>query len=162
MDILFENRYTRTKEIMREYCGYMFFLRPSMVICDCLLVFFVVASILLGGSPGIALVLVLTAAAQLILYFYTPNAMEKRDAEAASGGTITVEAAATDDLLLFRVSNGAEQELPYVKMKKVAQTKRLILIYTEAKLCYILPKDTFTKGTAEAFLAFLKEKGIGK
>lgn len=162
MDTLFENRYTRTKEIMREYCGYMFFRRPSMRICDLLLVFFVVSSILLGSSPVIAVVLLLTAAAQVLAYVYTPAAMQKRDAEAASGGTITVESAATDDLLRFQVSNGAAQELPYAKMKKVVQTKRLILINSEAKLWYILPKDTFTKGTAEDFLAFLKTKGIGK
>lgn len=107
-----------------------------------------------GKTDGILFV----AAAQIYMYFYTANTMVKRDAEVTSGGTIRVDAAATEDRLLFKASNGSEQELPYAKMKKIIQTKRLILIRSEANLCYILPKDTFTKGTPEAFLALLKEK----
>ena len=158
MEALFENHYERTKEMFREYCGYMFFARPSMLILDVLLVLFTAAAILLGVTPGILLSPVIIAAAQIYMYFYTANTMVKRDAEVTSGGTIRVDAAATEDRLLFKASNGSEQELPYAKMKKIIQTKRLILIRSEANLCYILPKDTFTKGTPEAFLAFLKEK----
>ena len=51
-------------------------------------------------------------------------------------------------------------ELPYDKVKKIAQTKSLIILRSQANFWYILPKNTFTKGTAEEFLAFLKSKGL--
>ena len=39
-------------------------------------------------------------------------------------------------------------------------TKNLILLHSKAKLIYIFRKDTFTKGTKNDFIAFLKDKGV--
>lgn len=162
MENKFEIHYTRTKELLREYCLFAYFARPSMIACDCVLLALAAVSVVSGGTPLLALLPVIVIGMKLVLYLTMPNAMAKRDDEAASGGAVTVDASAGEDLLRFRVSNGAEQELPYAKMKKLAQTKHLILVSSEAKLWYIFPKDAFTKGTPEDFLAFLKTKGVGK
>ena len=51
---------------------------------------------------------------------------------------------------------------PLISQKEYrkSQTKNLILLKSRANLIYILRKDTFTKGTKDDFIAFLRSKGI--
>lgn len=42
----------------------------------------------------------------------------------------------------------------------VDKTKNLILLQSKASLIYIFRKDTFTKGTTDDFVIFLRSKGI--
>ena len=163
MEILFENRFVRTKEILREFYRYAYFKNPTILIADIALLALLAVSLLLWGTHlplAVVIVVPVVAAAQYWTYTRAVNAVMKRDDELTAGGKLEVTAAATEEKLVNTDSTGASMELPYDKVKKIAQTKSLILLRSQANFWYILPKNTFTKGTAEEFLAFLKSKGL--
>ena len=164
MDILFENRFVRTKEILQEFYRHAYFKNPVILGGDLALVALLAVSLLLWGSHlplAVAVVVPVVLAAQYWSYQRAVKAVMKRDDEITSGGDLEVTVTVTPEKLLNKDSTGAALELPYDKVRKVVQTKNLILLQSEAKFWYLLPKDTFTQGTAEDFLAFLKTKGVG-
>jgi len=85
--------------------------------------------------------------------------MVKRDAE-VHGKEISVETIVTDAFIQNTATTGAVNKLEYDKIRNVVQTKNLILLRSKANLIYIFRKDTFTKGTKDDFIAFLKVKGF--
>ena len=165
MDILFENRFVRTKEILQEFYRHAYFKNPVILGGDLALLALLAVSLILWGTHlplAVVIVVPVVAAAQFLTYTRAVNAVVKRDAELTNGGGLEVVVTVTPEKLVNTDSTGAALELPYDKVKKVVQTKRLILLQSEAKFWYLLPKDTFTRGTPEEFLAFLKTKGIDK
>ena len=85
--------------------------------------------------------------------------MVKRDIE-VHGKEISVETIVTDDFIQNKASTGAVNKLELNRIKNAAQTKNLILLRSKANLIFIFRKDTFTKGSKDDFIAFLKTKGI--
>jgi hypothetical protein len=50
--------------------------------------------------------------------------------------------------------------MTFDKIKGAVQTKNLILLRTKANMIWIFRKDSFSVGSKEEFISFLKNKGI--
>lgn len=164
MEILFENTYVRNKEMAKEIYRYYFFRRKGMIIlyilCSLALISDIVNAIFEDGSGWYSCIIIPLLLLYIIIsYFRTVNLTVKRDAE-IHGKEITTDAIVTEDYIQNTLSTGAVISVEYSKIKKAAQTKNLILLFSDANLIYIFRKDGFTKGTTDEFIAFLKSKGI--
>ena len=165
MNILFENNYTRTKELAKEIYQHFYFKRPLNIIFDVLFGLSFIAnivSLILGqySNNGVLIFAPLFIAFQFYLYFKAVSVMIKRDNEVNSDNPIHVETIVTDEFIRNTASTGSVNEIPYSKIKKAIQTKNLILLWSKANLIYIFRKDSFTKGDTAEFIAFLRQKGF--
>ena len=163
MDILFENNYTRTLEITKELYRYWYFKRPVLVIFDILFILFLVFNIakyLMYHYSYNLIVLIYVPLLQFYLYHRAAKTVIKRDNEINNGAAMDIKTIATEQFIQSTSSTGSVNKIPYFKIKKVIQTKNLILLCSEAKFIYIFPKTTFTKGTSDEFVVFLRQKGL--
>lgn len=164
MDILFENSYTRNKELLKEIYCYHYFKRKSMIVALVALFICFVTNVLLaffGDAHNLELIILLPLFFAFHIYLYNFQIITtlKRDKE-VQGKEIVVQTIVTDDFIQNTSSTGAINKLEFNKIKKAVQTKNLILLMSDAKLFYIFRKDTFTKGNKDDFISFLKYKGI--
>ncbi len=82
-----------------------------------------------------------------------------RDRELSNGRDFLVELNVFDDRIeLIHFEN--KQTLHYADVKYASNLKEYINIITKAKYVYTFKKDSFTLGTSDEFIDFLKEKGI--
>ena len=166
MDSLFENNYTRTLAITKELYRYWSFKRPFLVVFDILFGLFFVYHIIEYVVYHYSYNLIMSIYAplffllQFYLYHRAAKTVIKRDMEIMNGRFMNIKIIATDQLIQNISSTGSISKVPYFKIEKVIQTKNLILLRSEAKLIYMLPKNSFTKGTPEEFIAFLRQKGL--
>ncbi len=84
----------------------------------------------------------------------------KRDYEISNGEGVKIQFIVDDNFIQIITSTGQEYKFEYSAIKKGIQTKNLIILYSQAKLAYIIPKKAFIKGTAEEFIKFLQTKNI--
>ena len=164
MEILFKNSYVRNKELAKEIYRYYYFQRKWLVACYVLLLLCFLGNILISifertYNWGVLVFIPLFFLFQFYCYFRQVNTMIKRDSE-VHGKEISVETIVTNDYIQNTASTGAVNKLEYDKIRKVAQTKNLILLHSKANLIYIFRKDTFTQGNKEDFACFLRRKGV--
>lgn len=166
MDILFENCYTRTKELAKEIYKYLCFKRPMYLILDIIIGLLFLANLIIvifekTDIDVVAFVLpVLFFALHIYTYSSHVKAMIKRDNEINHDKPIFVETVVTENFIRNSASTGSVNEIEFSKIGRAVQTKNLILLRSKANLIYIFRKDTFTKGTHEDFIIFLRSKGI--
>lgn len=164
MQILFENKYTRDKELARDLYGYMYFRRPIMIVLDimfalCLLIG-IYNSIMAGVVNWVYILWpIVYYAIAVWLYSMNVRAVIKRDLE-SHGKPVEEIVTVSEDKIRLSQSTGAEYHLNYCDIKKVVQTKKYIYLLSKAKLIYSVKRDAFTIGDAATFLAFLKTKGL--
>lgn len=163
METLFENSYIRSPEIAKNFYRYICFKRPFILTFDIFIgLSFIINTIyLIFGYTATYSVLVLAPVFylfQIIQYLRAVKTMIKCDNELANGTATTVNTIVTSESMKCTSSSGSVNEIPLSKFKKVIKTKRLILVRSEAKLIYIFPKDSFTKGSSDEFIAFLNAK----
>ena len=164
MEPLFENHYIRDEAMFREFFRRTQLLSPASIIgylcCGYLLFNFIVAWAVLGYFE---LYLLLFAAGLLgfywLLYRRSIKLTMNRELEMSSGKPLEQRLVVTEDCFIGYAPTSSV-EIPFDSVKKVLQTRNLILVCTKAKQAFVFPKATFTKGTPEEFLAFLKSKGI--
>lgn len=164
-EVLFENRYERTADLAKELYRYYFFKRPRFVVLDIFLALGLLANILVGifeksFQYEILIVLLVYYLFRFYMYRKTVNALLKRDHETYAGKPAGVHMLVMAETMQCTTSSGAVTEIAYSKFKNAIQTKNLISLRSEANLLYIFRKDSFTKGTPEAFISFLQAKGI--
>ncbi len=164
MNILFENSYIRNKDLAKELYGYIFFRRNYLFVAYIvLLVSFIINLILLittGSANWFVFVFVpFFLLLRLFTYFQSIKLMVKRDSE-LSGGPVEVKTIVTEEFIQHTNSTGGVNKLEYDKIKKCNQTKNLILLQSDAKLIYVFRKDAFSIGSCDAFVEFLRSKGI--
>ena len=164
MEVLFENSYVRNKELAKEIYGFYYFQRKWLVVCYFLIALSFLANILFSifersYNWGILIFVPLFFLFQIYCYFHQVNTMVKRDNE-VHGKEISVETIVTNECIQNTATTGAVNRLEYDKIRNAVQTKNLILLRSKANLIYIFRKDTFTKGTKDDFIAFLKSKGV--
>ena len=164
MEALFENSYVRNKELVKELYRYFYLHRKLLFISYVLLFVGFIANLLLyilGNEINLVAVIMVPSLYlfQFLRYLLQVNAVVKRDKEVFGDG-ITVDTVVTEESIQVTASNGAVNKLEYINVKKAVSTKNLILLRTKANLVYILKKDSFTKGTSDEFITFLKSKGI--
>lgn len=164
MEVLFENTLVRNKATAKEFYGYFSFRQPVMLF---FIVLFLVSftanlvGLILGSTYELTTLIVVPLFFVFVFWRYTRqvNLMLKRDREAL-GGEVTLVTTVTDTHIQSTVNNGSTNTVNLTDVKKVVQTKNLILVCTKAKLVFILHKDTFKDRNKDEFLAFMKSKGI--
>ena len=164
MEILFENSYSRKKELAKEIYCYYYFQRKWVVVCYVLIALTFLANILIAifektFNWGALVFAPLYFLFRIYCYFYQVNAMVKRDNE-LYGKEISVETVVTNEYIQNTATTGAVNKVEYDKIRNAVQTKNLILLRSKANLIYIFRKDTFTKGDKDSFIRFLNDKGI--
>lgn len=166
METLFENTYVRDEKHVKEIYSYLLFKRTAAVVIHtffaaCLLINIFGCIITKSYVGALGVVFILTYFfAKLFSYNRSVRLTLMRDKETYDAAPVEVQTSVTNDTIKISVSNGSANEVPLSKFKKGVRTKSSIILYTEAKLIYIFPKDSFTKGTPEGFISFMQNKGI--
>lgn len=167
MEARFENRFVRDKNTAREIYGWWFYKRPLFVFVyvymAIYMLFFALAAVFTPESVGevipIVICILICVAAFAFSYFSQVRAMVKRDAEMSGGGelvcTVTV-----DDTEAVVTALDSRTAIGLENVKFAFATGGYIVLVTKARLMIILKRDSFTLGTSDGFIAFLKEKGI--
>ncbi|MBE6789351.1 MAG: YcxB family protein [Ruminococcaceae bacterium] len=164
MEVLFENSYVRNKQLAKEIYCYYYFQRKWLVVCYVLVSISFIVN-LLGAIFKYSYNLTSLVYAPLLFlfmfycYFRRVNASVKQDNE-LYGKEVSFTTIVTDEYIQNTASTGAVNKFEYNDIKSAAQTKNLILLRSKTNLIYIFRKDTFTKGSKEEFIMFLREKGI--
>lgn len=163
MESLFENKYICTKETLKEIYSAWILKSPKAI------AFYIVAFLGLAVSAidyiwfGTLNIFFPIAVLVLLLAFYggyrkSVNSNFDRMTEASSGRPVENRALITETAAIFENSAGAHTELPLNRVAKLIETRNYFLILSDVKLMYSVKKDSFEKGTAEDFKAFIKSK----
>ena len=169
MDILFENRYVRDRDMAKEFYGYYLFRRKIVIAMHIILIWcFLVGIMNLVFFHDfrwyICLVPPLLFALRIFSYISQVNTMVKRDRE-VFGETVQVIARATEEEIVLCAPDSGNGEnivnkIAYPMLKQAILTKNLILVRSKANLVFIFRRDSFCVGSEEDFLNFLRSKGL--
>ena len=165
MEPKFINRYTMTKETLREFTWHggryilVFIIAGIAVLVG--FVSFLEPYIkwgLLDNLP-ILIAAVLLAAWLVYGFFAMINRNWKRMTEQAGGESFVLTMTFSEDGGVIENSRtGSRLELDYAQVRRMLSTKNLIAVITEAKIAYVLRKDSFVLGDAEEFIKFIRAK----
>ena len=159
---IFKNVFVRDEETLREFYKHNYFASPLFRIIYIGYAVLLLMSLLVYDLTLFASYLFLGLIFALILFFkYSQNLKitVARDKELASGRDMVTEIFVFDDKI-EHTALGNSQALGFESIKRVQQSKNYIYVISNAKLVYIFKKDSFTLGTPEEFIEFLKSKGI--
>ena len=166
MEILFKNKFVRSKQMLKEIYAYYFFKRPLIIVCDILIAFCLLNELIFTfllesfvPNPYIFLVAIVLPVLEFLLYRINVNAQTKRDLETFKNPP-TIEIAFTNDCITYNVADTSNTTLDYSSIKLAVVTKSCIGLITKANLLYMVKKDSFTVGNLDDFLTFIKSKGI--
>ena len=168
METLFENRYVRTKEHIKEMYRYILFVGSGAIashILTLVLVALNVAIIVTDKSMSsysyIVLFVIITFPLMRVMnYVRAVSFTVNKDMELNNGGMAYISLDVGEDIFTFTSTSGSRSDVSYMELRSVKQTKNLILLSTDTNICYVFPKDSFTKGSATGFKEFLKSKGF--
>lgn len=167
MESLFESQYTITQEVYGEYFSYFYFKKPTSILGFILSAVAIAAGIwalIIFGPASIVGIAVIAVAIIYIIYITTGYHRTKKlaykmDLDDNSGKPVEIKIAAAQDVLVsFRVPNGDQNILEYGNLKQVIETKSLFILLSGERQPYVLKKDSFTKGSSEAFGDFIRQK----
>ncbi|MBR6915720.1 MAG: YcxB family protein [Clostridia bacterium] len=173
-DKLFEFRYEQDDAFLKDYLKYAYFRMPARrmilalyVLCSALMVGVAVyITVKVPASAWIfwvlaAFFIVVLAWMNIFRYFQSVKVSQNRKKELYGDSPIVCEGWVTDtELYISNTGNNSENTLSVSSFKKVRETKTLIVTVTAARLMSVIPKNAFTKGTAEEFVKFLHDKGV--
>lgn len=168
METLFENRYVRTKEHIKEMYRYILFVGSGAIashILTLVLVAINVAIIVTDKSMSsysyiVIFVIITFPLMRVMSYVRAVNFTVNKDMELNNGGMAYISLDVGEDIFTFTSTSGSRSDVSYMELRSVKQTKNLILLSTDTNICYVFPKDAFTKGSAIGFKEFLKSKGF--
>ncbi len=164
MEPIFQNRYVRDKDTVKALYRFILFKSPSAIAIQILLALdflLILSEWTFRNDTTLILFLLLIPfyyLMRILAYFNMTNNLIRRDKEVNKGMPVEVQIDVTEDSLIGTTSAGVN-EIPFTSVKKVYRTKKMILLKTKAKQVFLLRADSFTKGTAEDFAAFLRSKG---
>lgn len=159
---IFKNVFVRDEETLREFYKHTYLAEPLFRIIYIGYAVLLLMSLLAYDLTLFASYLFLGLIFALILFFkYSQNLKitVARDKELASGRDMVTEIFVFDDKI-EHTALGNSQALGFESIKRVQQSQNYIYVISNAKLVYIFKKDSFTLGTPEEFIEFLKSKGI--
>lgn len=164
MEPLFECHYVRDESVMKDYLRRTLLLSPFAIALYAITGYYLYQGIELWFAFGQFYPTYMILVALLpgfIYYSYRRNLklMVARELEQNNGQPLELHCTITRDALTLSGPFGS-QENSFDVIKKVRTTKKLILLYTNARLVWIIPRDSFVHGDPTEFLAFLKDKGL--
>lgn len=166
MDILFENRFSRTREVAKDMYSHHFFKSKSAIFAYVFFSLCLILQLVLGLYTHKFGYLIITAAIvffvfafRIFCYFNSVKLMSKRDME-CFGKEAEIVVFVKEECIEYGTVGAVPNKLLYSNIKFAYETKNLILIRSTARLLYIVKKDSFIKGSAKEFEEFLRSKGI--
>lgn len=164
MEILFENKYVRNKEWAKDAFAYIYFRRPIMIVFDIVFGLYAILGIyelIDVGYFNWLYFFIPVFWCVFIAFMYRKNVVTiiKRDQE-IHGKEIEVNLTVTEELIKQSQSTGSEFQLNYHDIKRAIKTKKYIYLWSKTNMLYSLKLDSFSVGTADDFLIFLRNKGI--
>ena len=164
METLFENKYVRTEEIMKEVYQYFYFKRPLYRIIDVIIGLIFVANIVVWLSGRnlnfvILVVVPLFILIRFLIYRGAVDMLMKQDKDMYKGKPVRVQNYVTEQGIKTVIFKGINN-LAYHNVKQAIKTRHLVIICAKNDAMYVFEQNSFIKGSAEEFVKFLKEKGI--
>ena len=164
MEVLFENSYVRDEKLIKEIYRHEYFRRKLLIIFDIVVILCLLSNILILVIEktcywGVFILAPLYFLYKFFCYWRQVRIIIKRDQE-VHGKEISVNTIVTNAYIQNTASTGTVNKLEYENIRNAVQTKNLIFLRSKANLIYIFRKDTFSKGTGEEFIIFLKSKGV--
>jgi len=164
METLFENKYIRDEKIMKEVYQYFYFKRPLYLVIDTIVGLMFVANIALwlsgkGMNIAVLIAVPLFLLIRFIIYRGAVDMLIKQDQDMYKGKPVKVQNFVTESGIKTVIFKGVNT-ISYAKIKHAIKTRHLIIVCAQNNMMYVFEQDSFTKGTAGGFTAFLKEKGV--
>lgn len=163
METLFENKLMRDAEWAKDCYGYIYFRRPIMIVLDVLAVLYLiwgVYDLVVNSVINVVIIFpVFLVVLTTLVYRKNSKMSLKRDFE-VHGKAIEIVTTVTDKGVEMSMSTGALYRVSFNDIKKVVQTKKYIYLWSKTNTLYPLKKDSFSVGSAEDFLLFMRNKGI--
>ena len=162
---MFVNEYSRTKDTMKEIYGYWYFRRPLSVALYSIVALNLVMRLIFLLTDGYidplnTFRILFIAALYSSLYFIQVHSASKKDSQLVHGEDLHACIIVASD----RFYPSPSDERVYIELSSVNYaflTKNyVVLVMKTTRLMLIFHKDSFTLGTSDGFIAFLKEKGI--
>lgn len=166
-DLLFENKYKRNKSVAKEVWGYWFFKKPLMKLLFLLLglnalICIVAIFMNVGNKTEMLYTLIIDALLPLIIfasYYSQVKSMTNREGEIGNGEDILCTVAINEKDIELSMLDSL-QTVPLDRIKYGFLTENYIGLVTQARLLFILKKDSFTKGSLDGLLSFLSDRKI--
>ncbi len=164
METLFENKYVRTEKIMKEVYQYFYFKRPVYRVIDTIVCLMFVANIALwltgnGLNYVILMVVPVFILIRFLIYRGAVDMLMKQDHDMYKGKTVKVQNLVTENGIKTVIFKGTNT-ISFSKIKIAIKTQNLIILCSQKDLMYVFVQDSFTKGNADEFVAYLTQKGI--
>ncbi|MBR3845796.1 MAG: YcxB family protein [Clostridia bacterium] len=166
---LFKNRFVRDENSIKEMYRNVFFsltrLRPLIIFAAIISLFLLLSHIFKDsfGKPTpiyiCIFVLIGLVAGTVINYRRSVKISVQREKELDSNGHIAQELSVFDDRITLQ-ARGNTLSIQFENIKCFIITNNYIYVVSKGQIWYDLKKDSFTLGSAEEFIEFLRSKGI--
>jgi len=161
--ILFKNSYTQSEEILGRFFRHTFFGTNFMLTTDILLIglfiYCIVSGALENSFNSYMLVPVAFAFYQYFLYKSTFRRAWQSVLRAGGGNPPQYTTSVTEEEVSVDVY-GQTMSYPCSRLKRLAVTPKLLLLYIDSKQAIIMPADAFETGSPDEFISWAAEKGI--
>ena len=164
-DPLFKNAFVRGEDTAKELFKNYFLGSKRFKILYILFALLLVLSFFVSADTGYDTFLfslfcgVIVAIILSIAYRKNVKVTVERDRERCNGKEPYNELFVYDDRIELDIL-GNNQTLYFTDAKQVSLSKNYIFVHSKANYVYSFKKDSFTLGSAEEFIEFLKSKGI--
>ena len=161
----FELRYERSAEQVKEAQLYLFRKRPSAIAMRVILAVCFVLNLVLWirtrepVSLTAALCVLLIVCMRLWFYRYTMRTVDRREREMFRDGAPEVTVRIYEDHI-ETTGIGGKTDTQISSIKRVFLTETLLVPLTKGNLMFLLPTDSFIKGTPEECVRFFASKGV--
>ena len=167
MEGLFCNKFVRDEDTAKEVYVYWYFKRPLLIVVYSIIAFYSLACILgfildfdsAKEALGVFVMSIFVFVLMIVSYHSQVKAMVQRDKEMSGGKPLCCEISVGENEITLSALE-SRSSVAMSNIKSAFETENYIVVLTKARLMFIFKKDSFTKGDAESFIAFLKEKGI--
>ena len=163
MEVLFKNQYTQTEAWIRETVLLAIIKNPGCMISIVIsAISFVFAAYELLCYQFINLFLVINFCLFVsipVVFYFSVVRLQKRRIEEVYGKNSQVFVVVSDTGIEWNV-NGSMLHLDFSSVKRAYKSPNYIYLRSKARILYTFRRNGFLAGDEEAFLEFLKEKGI--
>lgn len=170
MEIIFENQFTCTKKFYEECYKAFCLKRPSIIILYLIFglnLIFMIVDVVIFKDTQIDYNLksnifldIFMLSWPMYTYISNKNLAYRRDLERNQGNPIQIKLLISEENINICTMPNNTIAVEFVNIEKVIKTKNYYIFITKAKLWVAVKKDAFSKGTAQKFEEFIKQKGI--
>ena len=167
METKIEAAYVCDEKFAKEYFSYHSYNRPSGIIITVICILAIVSGLIniFAYKKYLAIVTIVIG-----IYLFVLRAIRvkrnikislERDKESNHGNFVSVQNLVTENSIIVKSSaneSGTEFEISCIE--KAYRSKNYIYLITKAKLAIVFDINSFSKGTPEELVEFIRQKGI--